>query len=114
MFCWEIRNVWLNLLPTLTNLHPHEYTQECYYYPFAVKLDRCVRSYNTMSDLSNKVCVPNKTEDLNISVFNMVRWTNELKILTKHISCKCKCRFDGKNNLDGKCNSDQWWSNDKW
>ena len=26
----------------------------------------------------------------------------------KHISCECKCRFDGK-----KCNSDQWWNNDK-
>ena len=24
----------------------------------------------------------------------MITGTNELKILTKHISCKCKCRFD--------------------
>ena len=27
---------------TLTNLHPNEYSQENHYYPFAVKLDRCV------------------------------------------------------------------------
>ena len=27
----------------------------------------------TLNDLPNKVCVPNKTEDLNISVFNMSR-----------------------------------------
>ena len=33
---------------------------------------------------------------------------NESKILTKDISCECKCRFDGK-----KCNSDQCWNNDK-
>ena len=44
-----------------------------------------------------KVCVPIKTEDLNLSVFNMIAGINESKALTKHISCKCKCRFDGKN-----------------
>ena len=53
-----------------------------------VKLDRCVGSCNTLNDLSNKVCVPNKTEDLNLSVFNMITGINELKTLTKHISCK--------------------------
>ena len=34
---------------------------------------------------------------------------NELKPLTKHISCKCKCKFDGK-----KRNSNQKWNNDKF
>ena len=34
---------------------------------------------------------------------------NESKALTKHISCKCKCGFDGR-----KCSSDQWWNNDKF
>ena len=43
------------------------------------------------------VCVPNNTEDLNLSTLNMITWTNESKILTKDISCKCKCRFDRKN-----------------
>ena len=28
---------------------------------------------------------------------------NESKALTRHISCKCKCRFDGR-----KCSSNQW------
>ena len=56
---------------TLINLHPNEYSQELHYYPFAVKLDRYVGSYNTLNDLSNKACVPNKTEELNLSMFNM-------------------------------------------
>ena len=60
-----------------------------------VKLDKCVGSCNTLNDLSNKVCVTNKTEDLNIHVFNMITGKNESKILTKYISCKCKCIFDG-------------------
>ena len=48
--------------PTPINLHPSEYSQEFHYYPFAVKLDRCVGSCNTLNDLSNKVCGQNKTE----------------------------------------------------
>ena len=27
----------------------------------------------------------------------MIREITESKTLTKHISCECKCRFDGKN-----------------
>ena len=81
--------------PTLLNLHPNKYSHEFHYYPFAVKLDRCVGHYNTLTDLTNKVCVPNKTEDLNLSMFNLITGINEWKTLIKHISCKCKCKFDG-------------------
>ena len=73
------------------------YTQGLYYYPCSVNLDRQVGSCNTLNDLPNKACVPNKTEDLDLSVFNMITGINESKTLTKHISCKCKCKFDGKN-----------------
>ena len=59
--------------PTLINLHPDEYSQEFQYYPFAIRFDRCVGSWNTLNDLSNKLCAPNKTEDLNFSVFNMIK-----------------------------------------
>ena len=38
----------------------------------------------------------------------MITVKNESKILTKDISCKCRCIFDGK-----KCNSDQLWNNDE-
>ena len=54
--------------PTLINLHPSDYSKELCYYPFMVKLDRCVGNCNTLNDLSNKVFVPNKTEELNLSV----------------------------------------------
>ena len=71
--------------PTLIDLHYSEYDQEFRYYPFAVKLDRCIGSCNTLNDLSNKVCISNKREILNLSVFNMNTGINESKILTKHI-----------------------------
>ena len=78
-------------------LHPNEYSQEFHYYPFVVKLDRSVASFNTFNDLSNEVCAPNETEDLNVSVCNMITVIHESKILTKHTSCKCKCKFDEQN-----------------
>ena len=78
------------------------------YCPFAVKLDRCVGSRNTLNDLSNKVCVSNKSEDLNLSILNMITGINESKTLTKYSSCKCKCKFD-----ETKCKSNQWWNNNK-
>ena len=34
----------------------------------------------------------------------MITWINELKTLTKYVSYKCKCKFDGR-----KCNSNQEW-----
>ena len=60
-----------------------------------VKLDRCFGSFIYSKQ--------NRNLDL-----NMIAGINESKILTKHISHTCKCKFDGK-----KCNSDQWWNNDK-
>ena len=77
---------------SFSNQSRSEYSQEFHCYPFAVKLDRCVGSCNTLNDLCNKVCVPNKTEDLNL----------------RFKSCECKCKFDGR-----KWNSNQRWNNDK-
>ena len=71
--------------PSIINLHPNEYTQGFLYYQFVVNLYKCVGSCNSLNDLSNKVFVPNKTEDLNLSVFYIVTKINESKSLTKHI-----------------------------
>ena len=95
--CISLSNQKCMIQPTLINLHPNENSQEFHYYPFLAKLGRCVGSFNTLHDLSNKVCIPDKTGDLNLSVFNMIIGINESKILTKHISCGCKYKFNGKN-----------------
>ena len=72
--------------PTLINLHANEYSQKLHYYQFVVKLDISVRSCNTLNDLFDKVCLLNKAEDLNLSVFNMIAGITESETLTKHIS----------------------------
>ena len=99
--CVSLSNQKWEIQTTLINLYPNECRQELHYYPFTVKLDRCIESCNTLNDLSNKVCVPNKSEGL--SVFNTITRINESKALKKHMSCKCKCKFDGR-----KCTLDQW------
>ena len=56
------------------------------FYSFAVNLDRFVGSCNVFSDLSNKICVPNKTKDLNLNVFNTRTGINELKVNKTYVS----------------------------
>ena len=106
--CISLSNQKYIIQPTLINLHPVEYSEELHYYPFAVKLGRCAGSCNTLNDLFNKACVPNKTEDLNLSRFNMITAINESETSTKHVSWECKCKFDGR-----KCNSNQKCNNEK-
>ena len=79
--------------------------EELHYYPVMVSLNRCNGSCNTHDDLSSRIWVPKETEDVNLSGFNMITRTNESKTLTKHISCDCKHKFDGR-----KCNSNQKWN----
>ena len=47
------------------NTYSDEHNEGLRYYPFMVNLDRCNGICNTFNDLSNRICVPNKTEDLN-------------------------------------------------
>ena len=77
--CVSLSNQKCMIQPTLINLHPNEYSQGFHNYPFAVKSDRCAGSCSTLNDLSNKVCIANKAEDLNQSVFNMITGINEWK-----------------------------------
>ena len=67
--CVFVSNQKCTTQPTLVNLHPNEYTEGLRYYPFAVNLDRCVRSCNTLNDLSN-MC-SKQYRRFKSSVFNM-------------------------------------------
>ena len=98
--CMPLSNFKCKTEPTVINLHPNEYSQELNYYPFIVKLDQCVKSWNNLNDLPNELCVPNKTEGLYLKLSNMITGITESKTLKKYISCEYKCRFDAR-----KCNS---------
>ena len=92
---------------TLIDLNPDGYNQGLYYYRLIVNLDRCNGICNTLNNISSRTCVQNKGKGNNFSVFNMIARSNESKT-SKHISCKCKCKFN-----DRKYNSNQKWKNHK-
>ena len=48
----------------------------------------CVTTHliDTDNDLSTSVCVPNKTEDLKLHVFNMKIGINESRTIANHMS----------------------------
>ena len=88
--CVSLSNQKCTTQLTRISLYLNKYTQGLLYYPFVVNLDRYVGSSNSLNDLSNKVCVPRKTKNLNVSFFNMKKITgiNEAKKITKRVSCK--------------------------
>ena len=74
--------------PTLIDMNPVEVK----YYPFMISLNKCAGSCNF---LSQKICVPKETKDMNVEAFNMI--TNK---------CDSKCKFNSTT-----CNSNQKWNN---
>ena len=51
-----------------------------------INLDKCNVRCNSINDLSAKICVPRKTKDVNVKLFNMTTNKNEAKPLVKYIS----------------------------
>ena len=52
---------------------------ELKYCPFMIILDKCSGSFNSVKYFCTKICVPNKTKDINVKVFNMIANRNEAK-----------------------------------
>ena len=80
---------------------------ELNYYPFVISLDKYVGSCNSVDGLSTKICVPSKTKDVNVKLFNMLTNRNETRAILKHFSCDFKCKFNSST-----CNSNQKWNNE--
>lgn len=83
--------------PSLIDLN----TDEQRYYSFVLSFDRHDGSCNTVDglyeiifDMSDRLCVPNKTENVNVEVVSMISRNNELKLTVKSTSCDFRYRFD--------------------
>ena len=59
------------------------YPVELKYYPFKVSLDKYSGICNSCNNLSTKICVPIKTNDINVKVFNVITNKNEAKVMLK-------------------------------
>ena len=91
----SLSNEKYEIQPTSINLYANEYSQELHYYLFAVKSDKCIGSCNTLHDLFNKGYVPNKTENLNILVFDIATGKKWIKNFNKRYIKRIKGIFDG-------------------
>ena len=62
---------------TLIDLNPYKHNQWLSHYLFVIILDRCNGSCKTLDDSLSRICVPNKTEDVNANAFNCITGTKE-------------------------------------
>ena len=63
--------------PTPTDLNPDELC----HYPFRLNLDGCDGSCNSLTGLSDRTYIQNKTEVADLKIFNKVARTNKSKSL---------------------------------
>ena len=64
------------------------------FYPFNIKVNKCIGNCNSINDPYAKVCVPDTVKDLNVRVFNLMSRNNETRHIEWHKTCKCICRLD--------------------
>ena len=62
-------------------------------------MNMCGQSCNTTDDSYVRVCVPNKGENINVKVFDLIFGVNETKLLVQQ---------------ENTCNSKQKWNYDKY
>ena len=46
-----------------------------------ISLDKCNAIFNAVDDLPTKLCLPSKTKDVHLKVFNLITRINEAKTL---------------------------------
>ena len=76
----------------LVDLNPLEL--KCY--PFIITLDNVAKAVILLIKYLAELVFQTK-KIVNLNDFNLATKANESKKVIRHISCKCKCKFDGKN-----------------
>ena len=54
------------------------------YYTFMISLDKLNGSCNVLDGLFTKICVPSKTNDINVEIFKTISRINEVKPLATY------------------------------
>ena len=77
-------------------------------YPFSIKVNKCNRNCNNISNLYSRVSVPNVVKNITAKAFDLMSWKNKTNQIKWHESCRCVCRLD-----QIICNNKQKWNKDK-
>ena len=102
--CVSMINQECNMRTEIINLN----TNEPMFYPYSIKINKCIGICNTINDPYAKICVPDEIKTTNVKVFNLMSRTNETRHIKWHKTCKCRCRLDASI-----CNNNQRWNDDK-
>ena len=78
------------------------------FYPYSIKVNKCIGSCSNINDPYAKLCVPDIIKNINVKVFNLISRINETRQIIWHETCKYICRL-----TSAVCNSRQIWNKDK-
>ena len=101
--CYSLDNQECKISPEIINVN----NKEPIFYPYKIKINRCVGSCNTINDPYGKTFFANDIENIGLKVFNLLSQNKETTNIEKHKSCGCKCKL----NKDS-CNNKQIWNKD--
>ena len=102
--CVSVDNQECKIRPEIIDLN----TNEHFFYPYSIKINKCKDNCNRINDPYAKICVPDKIKNTNVKVFNLMSRTNETRDIKLHKTCKCICRLDASIY-----NNKQRWKYDK-
>ena len=83
-------------------------SDETLFYPCIILANKCSGSCNNINDPYSTLCVPDVVKNMNIKIFNLMSRTNEARYVSRHETCKCKCKLDASVS-----NNKQHWNNNK-
>ena len=102
--CISIKNKGRKIRPEVININ----TNNPIFYPFSIKINKCIGNCNNIDNPYAKICVPDLRKNLNVKIFNLMSRSNETKFIEWHEKCKCECRLDAII-----CNNKQRWNKNK-
>ena len=80
--CILMNNQGRKVRPEIINVNSNEPV----FYPFSIKTSKCSGSCNNINDPYAKMCVPDVLKKLNITIFNLMSRTNEIRHIKWHES----------------------------
>ena len=101
--CYSLDNQVCKIRPEIINVN----NKELIFYPYKIKMNRCVGGCNTIDDPYGKTCFANDIENIGLKVCNLLLQNNETISIEKHKSCGCKCKLS-----KDACNNKQIWNKD--
>ena len=88
--CYSLDNRECKIRPEIINVN----NKEPIFYPYKIKMNRCVGSCNTIDHPYDKTCFANDIENMGLKIFNLLTQNNETINIEKHKSCGCKCKLN--------------------